>query len=286
MNNNPFQPTNSTPPVMTPGDDGADSFVAPAATQSKPPAKQTAQKTAQHPKPDQPQPVHNNQNPAKEEAEVAAPAESDLPDQANYDPIADPIDTEIARTEMSQPQPNPAANQIENLAMQADAYEPAPPSGVKTHRLSISILTLLFFLLTLAGGAGTFIFHRQNSENVDLLSQANARIQELEANGADISISDDKDSSQYEALQNKIADLTKEKDENTKKIEEQNKKIEDLTAKNKALEEEATALTKKVQNIEDLTNKVNSMTNKLNTVLENCYIGSGNDRCSFSVPRQ
>ncbi|MCL1877161.1 hypothetical protein FWF74_03975 [Candidatus Saccharibacteria bacterium] len=246
MNNNPFQPTNPLPPVMSQGDANADNFTA--------------------------QPV-TFENFAPTGAPMTVAPIQDIPENP-VDTI--PVDAGMPNIETSPPPPS--VSQFDNLMNQASSAPAPAPQPVKTRHFSISILTLLFFILTLAGGGGTVYFFQQNNDTLDKLGKAEAKIRELEGKQKDNDYSVDKDSSQYDTLQSKIATLTKKDDENTKTIEDQKKQIEELTKKNETLTTEKVELQKKAEDISKLTDK-------LENVLKNCkVVTSGPAKvCSISI---
>ena len=257
MNNNPFQPTNQLPPVMNQGDVNADNFTAQAqpVTFENFAQAQAAAAPAPEPVPTLPE------IPAE-----PAPIVADVPD------MLDPV---VAQSE---PVPTPVPDKFESLMNQVD-NTPANLKPPKTHHFSISILTLLFFVLTIAGAAGTFYFQSENSKNSNELKDALAKITELETNGRDNSIITDTSGGQFDALQEKIATLNKKDDENTKTIEDQKKQIEELTKKNETLTTEKSDLQKKADDITKLVDK-------LDNVLKNCkIIGGGTPQtCSLAIP--
>ena len=129
--------------------------------------------------------------------------------------------------------------------------------------------TIVFFILTLAGIGGTVYFYMQNNDTSNKLADAKAQVDKLNANSSSSTTSDNKSNSQYDALQNKITDLTSQNADKQKTLDDNKKTIDQLNAKNADLTKSNDDLTKKVQNISDLTTKVDTMVNKLNNIYAN-----------------
>jgi len=154
-----------------------------------------------------------------------------------------------------------SADPFATLADQADTGK-APKAAKPTKTFTISILTIIFFILTLAGAGGTVYFFLQNDKNSNALADANAKVQQLTSQSNETNTSENKTTDQFTALQDKIADLTKQNSDKQKTLDDNKTKIDDLTKQN-------TDLTTKVQNISDLTTK-------LDTLLKNCTtVGGG-----------
>lgn len=129
---------------------------------------------------------------------------------------------------------------------------PAPVAPVETKpekpvkHVTISLLTIIFFVLTLAGAGGTVYFYLQNSKNANELGDAKAKIQELEDKLSTSSTTEGATAGQYDGLNDKIEDLSGKNEESTKTIEEYKKKneeqakqITELTAQNADLQKKA-----------------------------------------------
>jgi len=140
-----------------------------------------------------------------------------------------------------------------------------PPKGQKQPKqFTISILTIIFFILTLAGAAGTGYFWWQNSENADARADAEAKVAQLTDQTVDTSTSENKATGQFDALQDRVADLTKQNEDKQKKLDDNKKTIDDLNKKVTDVTNQNTDLSKKVQNISDLTTKLDTVLNKCN----------------------
>ena len=132
-----------------------------------------------------------------------------------------------------------------------------------TRQFTISIASIILFLLAVGGIGGTIYFYMQNSSNSDKVKTYQARVAELENNGASTSDSENKTSSQFDALQDKITELTKQNEAKQKTADENKTTIDDLTKKNNDLTKTNEELTKKVQNISDLTTRLDKMLSRM-----------------------
>ena len=113
--------------------------------------------------------------------------------------------------------------------------------GSKTNQpkqLTISVLTIVFFVLFLGATAAAVYFGVQNNKNSNELSDAQAKLQQLTDENNSSTTSSNKSSTQFGALQDKIADLTTQNEEKQKTIDENkttidnlNKQVSDLNTK-------------------------------------------------------
>lgn len=113
--------------------------------------------------------------------------------------------------------------------------------GSKTNQpkqLTISVLTIVFFVLFLGATATAVYFGIQNNKNSNELSDAQAKLQQLTDENNSSTTSSNKSSTQFDALQDKIADLTTQNEEKQKTIDENkttidnlNKQVTDLNTK-------------------------------------------------------
>ena len=102
-------------------------------------------------------------------------------------------------------------------------------------QLTISVLTIIFFILFLGATAAAVCFAIQNNKNSNSLSDAQAELQQLKDQAADSSNSSNVASTQLDSLQSRIADLTKQNEEKQATIDQNNKTIQDLNNKNNDL---------------------------------------------------
>lgn len=105
-------------------------------------------------------------------------------------------------------------------------------------QLTISVLTIVFFVLFLGATATAVYFGIQNNKNSNELSDAQAKLQQLTDENNSSTTSSNKSSTQFDALQDKIADLTTQNEEKQKTIDENkttidnlNKQVSDLNTK-------------------------------------------------------
>ncbi len=136
-------------------------------------------------------------------------------------------------------------------------------------QFTISTASIILFLLAIGGIGGTVYYYMQNNANYDKMKTYQAQVAELENNGTSTSDTENKTSSQFDALQDKITELTTQNEAKQKTLDENKTKIDDLTKKNTDLTKTNEDLTKKVQSISDLTTRVDTMLNKLNTIYPN-----------------
>lgn len=119
--------------------------------------------------------------------------------------------------------------------------QPKKNKGSKTgqpKQLTISVLTIVFFVLFLGATATAVYFGIQNNKNSNELSDAQAKLQQLTDENNSSTTSSNKSSTQFDALQDKIADLTTQNEEKQKTIDENkttidnlNKQVSDLNTK-------------------------------------------------------
>lgn len=119
--------------------------------------------------------------------------------------------------------------------------QPKKNKGSKTgqpKQLTISVLTIVFFVLFLGATATAVYFGIQNNKNGNELSDAQAKLQQLTDENNSSTTSSNKSSTQFDALQDKIADLTTQNEEKQKTIDENkttidnlNKQVSDLNTK-------------------------------------------------------
>ncbi len=117
-------------------------------------------------------------------------------------------------------------------------------------QLTVSVLTIIFFVLFIGAGAAAVYFGIQNNKNVNALSDAQAELQQLKDQNADSSNSANKESTQFDALQDRIKELTTDNDNKQKTIDENKTTIDNLN-------KQVTDLTKQVT---DANNKLTSDT--------------------------
>ena len=181
----------------------------------------------------------------------AAPDFSDLNAAPNQDPLSNPLVTpNEASTPSAKVLPPEAdtapttgdqsANLFEQAAQVADNQKKPPKLATpKQKQVTISLLTIIFFLLFLASTGVAVWFGYDNNKKSTALADAQAKLAQSKDYLSDKTNTNTKTSTQFDALQAKIADLTKQNgeakqqlDEKQKNIDDQNKKIADLTKQN------------------------------------------------------
>ncbi|MCL2037911.1 hypothetical protein FWG95_02825 [Candidatus Saccharibacteria bacterium] len=167
------------------------------------------------------------------------------PDAIPSEPTSDPLSQIAALTDDDQP------------ALPTDAKLPKDQKQPK--QFTISILTIIFFVLTLAGAAGTGYFWWQNSENADARADAEAKVAQLTDQTVDTSTSENKATGQFDALQDRVADLTKQSEDKQKKLDENKKTIDDLNKKVTDLNKAKEDAEKKAADTSALVTRVDKM---------------------------
>lgn len=178
----------------------------------------------------------------------ATPDFSDLNAAPNQDPLNNPLATPSeANTNVLPPEADAApatgdqnTNLFEQAAQVADNQKKPPKLATpKQKQVTISLLTIIFFLLFLASTGVAVWFGYDNNKKSTALADAQAKLAQSKDYLSDKTNTSTKTSTQFDALQAKIADLTKKNDEakqqldeKQKNIDDQNKKIADLTKQN------------------------------------------------------
>ena len=181
----------------------------------------------------------------------ATPDFSDLSAAPNQDPLNNPLATpNEASTPSAKVLPpeadtapaddNQSVNLFDQAAQVADNQKKPPKLATpKQKQVTISLLTIIFFLLFLASTGVAVWFGYDNNKKSTALADAQAKLAQSKDYLSDKTNTSTKTSTQFDALQAKIADLTKKNDEakqqldeKQKNIDDQNKKIADLTKQN------------------------------------------------------
>lgn len=169
---------------------------------------------------------------------------SDLKAAANQDPLDKPLDVKESDKDATQPEvdaaPVDAAPSDQPPVPTAKDQPPvARTKAPKQRQVTISLLTIIFFILFLASTGVAVWFGYDNNKKNAALADAQAKLAQSSDYISDRANSSSKTSTQFDALQAKIADLTKKNDEakqqldeKQKSIDDQNKKIADLTKQN------------------------------------------------------
>ena len=282
MNNNPFEPVAPEPAELTPTDNAADNFSADGdnfggetiSVNTKAPRTSIAIDGIS-PKIDNDfstsstggDSIHTALNNAVK-SPVIEPVVSTQSSLSDDNLLADDADKNSLLETVSTDEPN-SEGKLSSSIQELDQVDKKTNNNRPAKKFTISVATIIFFILTLAGIGGTVYFYLQNSDTSSKLADAQAQVDKLTANSNDSATSDNKSNSQYDALQNKITDLTSQNADKQKTLDENKKTIDQLNSKNTELTKSNDDLTKKVQNISDLTTKVDTMMSKLNTIYSN-----------------
>ena len=274
--NNPFQPTLAKPADVIATDAAPDNFTVetPPGAAAKPPRPAVAldgiSPSFNDAEPDMAAPapidsdtlaqalsnhgVVNDSDASAPSADAAAPAIKpfsldDLGDTTATDTGSTPpaVDTDAPAIDAAPSDAADANDPLSQIAALADDNSDTPstpPVDVKPPRqFTISIATIILFILTLAGIGGTIYFYIQNNKNADALADAKAKVQQLTDQSTTSNVSSNKTSDQFDGLQKNLADMTKKSedqqktlDDNKKTIDDQTKQIADLTAKTQTID--------------------------------------------------
>lgn len=191
---------------------------------------------------------------------TASPSENENNSDANLDNSQDKL--------TQNPDNNAPISAIDALAEKSDAKPlGANVGGEKpAKQFTISILTIILFIVTLAGVGCAIYFAWQNNKNANDLADAKAKVQELTEKQEQNGVNSETTTAQFDALQEKITKLTNDNDEKQKTLDENKKTIDEQKKKIDETEKNNTDLTKKVQNISDLTTRTDKMLKKLESI--------------------
>ncbi len=126
-------------------------------------------------------------------------------------------------------------------------------------QLTISLLTIVFCVLFIISTVCAVYFAIQNGKSTNQLSDTKAELQELRDKDNASSTTNSKTSDQFDALQNKIAGLTKQATDNKKTMDENKKTIEDLTKKNTDLTTQLNAANAKLASDKSVSDNMKSL---------------------------
>lgn len=151
-------------------------------------------------------------------------------------------------------------------ALTAPVVETGKKTTTKpTKQVTISALTIIFFVLFIASTACAVYFGIQNSSNANKLSDAQAQVDELTAKSSENANSTTKQNNNFDALQDKITTLTKESSDKQKTIDQLNKDKTDLNNKVNTLNGQVTTLQNKVNSDSQTSTDVKSLITTLCT---------------------
>lgn len=126
-------------------------------------------------------------------------------------------------------------------------------------QLTVSVLTIIFFVLFIGAGAAAVYFGIQNNKNVNALGDAQAELQQLKDQNADSSNSANKESTQFDALQDRIKELTEQNDAKQKTIDENKTTIDNLNKQVSDLNQQVTAANNKLTSDTSVSDKMQSL---------------------------
>lgn len=126
-------------------------------------------------------------------------------------------------------------------------------------QLTVSVLTIIFFILFAGATATAIYFGIQNNKNVNALGDAQAELQQLKDQNADSSNSANKESTQFDALQDRIKELTEQNDAKQKTIDENKTTIDNLNKQVSDLNQQVTAANNKLTSDTSVSDKMQSL---------------------------
>lgn len=279
MNNNPFEPVTTDPAIDPPQtDDAADNFTADDDTGTADldsPAKAPLSIDGISPKYGADASGDDSIDGDNNVVIKTGAASSD--EILTDDHAGDFLDNMANDTPTPEATDEPA---VEEPAEGETPILPAPAEPEKpAKRVTISLLTIIFFILAVAGIGGTVFFWLENNKNVDAREKAEAKVLELEDKLSTSATAENTTAGQYDGLNDKIGNLEGKNEESQKTIDDYKKKNEELTKEVEKLTGENKTLDNKAKNISDLTTK-------LDVLLSNCKITttSGISPCTVIVP--
>ncbi|MCL2280643.1 hypothetical protein FWC31_02025 [Candidatus Saccharibacteria bacterium] len=277
MNNNPFEPASADPPTddSLQTDNAADNFAADDSDAVKIDVEQTTKAPLSI---DGISPNYDADMPSGNQA---------IDDSLASDGILADNDSSNTGDFLKDMVTNDTADKIETttkpIIKSTENDTLTPPTKVKpdkpVKRVTISLLTIIFFILAIAGIGGTIYFYLENNKNADALADAKAKIQQLEDELSTSATTENTTAGQYDGLNGKIEDLSGKNEENLKTIEDYKKRNEELI-------KQISTLTTERDDWKDRAVKISDLTSKLDIMLKNCSVTTvGNVQpCSIIIP--
>jgi flagellar basal body-associated protein FliL len=172
-------------------------------------------------------------------------------------------DDSVTPSDNSEPIVPIAKNEEPAVESAPVAVTAPPPTDVKPAKpakhVTISLLTIIFFVLAIIGIAGAVWFFIQNNKNANALADSKAKVQQLEDELSTSATAENTTSGQYEGLNDKIEDLTDKNSEGQKTLDETKKKNDELTKQVTDLTTQNAKLTKEAADISTLKTGVDKM---------------------------
>lgn len=146
-----------------------------------------------------------------------------------------------------------------DIAPTKDAGKGKGTKNGQPKQLTVSVLTIIFFILFAGATATAVYFGIQNNKNANALGDAQAELQQLKDQNADSSNSANKESTQFDALQDRIKDLTEQNDAKQKTIDENKTTIDNLNKQVTDLNQQVTAANNKLTSDTTVSDKMQSL---------------------------
>lgn len=132
-------------------------------------------------------------------------------------------------------------------------------------QLTVSILTIIFGLLFLISAGLATWFFLDKSKLANQLSDSNARLQSIKDRGEEAENTSNKSSTQFDALQKRIKELTKTGEDQKKVIDEQKSNIDNVKKQLDEANNKLTEAQKKIASDEKVSNEMKSLVTTLCT---------------------
>lgn len=139
----------------------------------------------------------------------------------------------------------------------------AQNSGEK--QITISLLTIVFGVLFIISTIAAIYFYTQNNKSQSELADAKAKVSQLSDTANNDSAESSKATTNYDALQNRIQDLSKQVTDKDKDISTKQKTIDDQNSKITSLNKQITDLQNKVNSDKSVSENMKSLVTTLCT---------------------
>ena len=143
-------------------------------------------------------------------------------------------------------------------------------------QLTISVLTIVFFVMFITATAVAIWLGIENNKHSNELSDANAELQQLRDRASSVSDSTNVTANQFDTLQSRIEELTKDNEAKQKTIDENTATINSLNQEKTSLTDQLAAAQNKLNSDTQVSEKMQSLITTICTIPE---IGSASSVC-------
>mgnify|MGYP002516265513 CR=1 FL=1 len=186
---------------------------------------------------------------------------------------------EKANKEESKPSSNSNKADIFAVAAAAADNQTTPPKALdkpnkkapvqkangSEKQVTISLLTIVFGVLFIISTIAAVYFYMQNNKSQNDLADAKAKVSQLSDTASNDSAESDKATTNYDALQNRIQDLSKQVTDKDKTISDKQKTIDDQNGKITTLNKQVTDLQNKINSDKTVSDNMKSLVTTLCT---------------------